>query len=343
MIEINCNKCDYTIKEELSLFGKCCWCNTEEELENYNSEIKYNQSIIEISDIYNFKGSTRDCNDKYNKIRENIIGAIINKKIPDTFYKYSTEWRELREEINNYIDDLCNINNLECNSIECVHKAGRRNHYDFLIIINKNNKFNIEFKFNASCIDDTPQFVSPMKPSQYLYGNYEEYYYDNYFSELVNYFNELEKSNLEIPDKETYLKNIHSPKPIELKDIQDKYYKGSTGSSKYTGNEEDIKFYKRANELAQESIENFIENTNLNTKKLTNYLLDTQKNKIYMLCKNNSFKLEKVNLNNYKINSYKKEKNKYRYIATTKNNKEIKILLRWKNGNGIAYPAFQIS
>jgi len=286
--------------------------------------------------------STRNKNDMYNKIRELIIVTIINKKIPDTFYEYCIEWRELREEISNYIDNLCNIKNLECKSIECYPKAGRGNHYDLLLKINGNNEFIIEFKFNASCIDDTPQFVSPMKPSQYLHNNnYEEYYYDYYFDELIKYFNELEQSNLEIPDKKTYLKNIHSPKPTELKDIQRKYYKGAKGSSKYTGNEEDIKFYKRAKELSQESIKKFIQNTDLDTKTLTNYLLETQKNKIYMLYKNNSFKLEEVDLNNYKINSYIKEEN--RYIATTKNNKEIKILLRWKNGNGIAFPSFQIS
>ena len=32
-----------------------------------------------------------------------------------------------------------------------------------------------------------------------------------------------------------------------------------------------------------------------------------------------------------------------RYIATTKTGLKLKILLRWKNCNGIAYPAFQIS
>jgi len=30
------------------------------------------------------------------------------------------------------------------------------------------------------------------------------------------------------------------------------------------------------------------------------------------------------------------------YVATSKSGNKIKILLRWKNGNGIAFPAFQI-
>ena len=34
---------------------------------------------------------------------------------------------------------------------------------------------------------------------------------------------------------------------------------------------------------------------------------------------------------------------KSRYIAKTKTNGNLIILLRWKNGNGIAFPSFQIS
>jgi hypothetical protein len=30
------------------------------------------------------------------------------------------------------------------------------------------------------------------------------------------------------------------------------------------------------------------------------------------------------------------------YVATSESGSKIKILLRWKNGNGIAFPAFQI-
>lgn len=43
----------------------------------------------------------------------------------------------------------------------------------------------------------------------------------------------------------------------------------------------------------------------------------------------------------HQIESYIKTKTSY--IAKTTTNKKISILLRWKNGNGIAFPAFQIS
>lgn len=62
-----------------------------------------------------------------------------------------------------------------------------------------------------------------------------------------------------------------------------------------------------------------------------------------MLYKNNNIYLQCINIMEYEIVSYVKKPNKSLYIATTKTGKKIKILLRWKNGNGIAFPAFQIS
>jgi hypothetical protein len=57
--------------------------------------------------------------------------------------------------------------------------------------------------------------------------------------------------------------------------------------------------------------------------------------------KNNRFYKQNVNMDDYELVSYEKQKN--RFVATSKTGNKIKILLRWKNGNGIAFPAFQIS
>ena len=69
----------------------------------------------------------------------------------------------------------------------------------------------------------------------------------------------------------------------------------------------------------------------------------SQDKKIYLLYKNNQFHLQTTNNDDYIITSYTKQPSKNMYIAQTKSGKQMKILLRWKNGNGIAYPAFQIS
>ena len=135
-------------------------------------------------------------------------GDIINNKIPNDYYKYSFRWYKLKREINSYIDKLCkNKNIIIINNIECIYKAGRKHHYDFQVIINKNIIFNVEFKFNVEYVSETPQFVSPMKPSQYLEKSYEEYYYDNYLINIINEYGFL------LPTKEEYLNKIHSTHP----------------------------------------------------------------------------------------------------------------------------------
>tara|TARA_B100001287_G_C22680800_1_gene530238 strand:+ start:1573 stop:2601 length:1029 start_codon:yes stop_codon:yes gene_type:complete len=300
--------------------------------------INYRGDQITRKSIDVFLHKKRSENDDNNKKRENIIGAIINEKIPQKYFIYLLKWKKLKEEIVYYIKDLCKLKNVNTiYSLVCEHKAGRGNHYDFLLKINNELEFNIEFKFNVVSVNETPQFVSPMKPSQYLSESYENYFYNNYLTTLVQEY------NLSLPCKDEYLKNVHSNKPICLKEHQEKYYMGCKRSSKFTNNQNDIDFYNSSNKASQESICNFIREYDLNIDKLTEYLLQTQKNKIYMLYKNNHFTLETVDLNNYTIIHVEKDPEHYRYLATTASGKKLKILMRWKNGNGIAYPAFQIS
>ena len=301
----------------------------------------YNKEIIQYKSISAFNLSSRQLNDKNNKSRENIIGAIINDKVPENYYILN-KWFYMKQNIFNFLKKLDDKDYVK---VDCINKAGRGNKYDFLIRKfyddGTSQEFMIELKFNASSIDETPQFVSPMKPSQYMNNSsntsYEEYYYDNYLQELS------EMAKLKMPTKEEYLKQIHSNKPKCMKEYQELYYNGCKESSKFTNKEEDIKFYNFAKKASNESITSFINNTELNVELLSNYLHTTQQNKIYMLYSNKEFILQKINMDDYTIDSVIKNANKFRYECVSKTGKKIYILLRWKNGNGIAFPAFQIS
>lgn len=301
----------------------------------------YNKEIIHYKSISAFNLSSRQLNDKNNKSRENIIGAIINDKVPENYY-ILTKWFYMKQYVFDYLKKLDDKHYVK---FDCINKAGRGNRYDFLIRKfyddGASQEFMIELKFNASSIDDTPQFVSPMKPSQYMSNSsntsYEEYYYDNFLQGLSD------MAQLKMPTKEEYLKQIHSNKPKCMKDYQELYYNGCKESSKFTNKEEDIKFYNFAKKVSNESITSFINNTELNGELLSNYLHTTQQNKIYMLYSNKEFILQKINMDDYTIDSVIKNANKFRYECISKTGKKIYILLRWKNGNGIAFPAFQIS
>ena len=169
-------------------------------------------------------------------------------------------------------------------------------------------------------------------------SSYEDYYYDNYLPKL-----KYLRNDLVIPDKLTYLQEINSPSPKCMKMYKDIYYNGCKKSSKYTGDPKDIDFYKLANKLSKESIVAFMSTSALNIDLLNEYLTSSQNAKIYMLYKNGKFQKEIVVPSKYTIVSYTVCKNKKnKFVAKTQEGKDIKILLRWKNGNGIAFPAFQI-
>ena len=72
-----------------------------------------------------------------------------------------------------------------------------------------------------------------------------------------------------------------------MKYFQDIYYQGCNKSSQYTGYKDSIEFYNLSNSIDKISRENFINIANLNINALSEYLIETQKNKIYMLYKNN--------------------------------------------------------
>ena len=299
----------------------------------------YNKEQITIDSISAFDLSAKGLNDKNNKTRENIIGSIINSKVPVEFYEIP-RWLQLKTSIHNYITEL---DKNPFDKIECKHKGGRKFNFDFNIILysedlgTESRVYNIELKFNASAIDEAPQFVSPMKPSQYLSSSYEDYYYTNYLPRLST------RGNFSTPSKETYMAQIHTNKPKCIKDFQEIYYKGCEASSKFTKNEEDIKFYELAKQLSSESISTFIAQTDLNIGLLSEYLHTSQQGKIYMLYSDGKFTKQYANLADYMIVSVVKNPQKFRYECLSANGKKINVLLRWKNGNGIAFPAFQIS
>lgn len=281
----------------------------------------------------------RSNNDANNKFRESVFTNMptFNKE----FYndpEYGDDWLNFVFNFHNILKKICPT----YHSYQVQHKAGRNYNYDyvFTFIDNLNNKIcdeKIEFKYNASCISDAPQFVSPMKPSNYLSQSFEEYFYDNYFKDLLQEF------EFDIPDKNEYIKNVGKPDPVCIKPAQDLYYEGAKGSSRYTNQQRAIDFHKKCKAVSKIAIKNFINQTELNIEKLTQYLIESQNNKIYLLYKNGKFNIQKINNDDYIIESYTKVPNKHMYNAVTKSGKKMKILLRWKNGNGIAFPAFQIS
>ena len=308
---------------------------------------KYRKMIImpDDEDITYFTGNhdhtDRSFNDHNNKKREHIITHMSDINEDYTSHlKYGEDWKKLQTGFDAKMKDICPS---YC-SYKIEHKAGRNFKYDYLISFldehkNKIATKKVEFKFNVATIDAAPQFVSPMNPSRFMTTSFEEYYYDNY---LVNL---LQKFGFEVPERSLYLKTVNQTTPKCMETAQQLYYQGASkkSSSKYTGTIESLTFCNNCKKISKECISNFISNNELNIEVMNQYLIEGQANKIYLLYKNGEFNIQTMTPDDYTIASYSKNPKKSRFEAITKTNKKMNLLLRWKNGNGIAMTAFQIS
>jgi hypothetical protein len=291
---------------------------------NNLESIEYKDSKITFNCINEFCNKNRSENDSNNKKRENIIVCIINNKIPEEYYIKSSKWYDLKKKLDIYINNLCKIKDItQIDNIYCIPKAGRSNHYDFKIIINNDKEYNIEFKFGASCVNDTPQFVSPGKPSKYLISEFESWFFDNFLDKIAKF------GNLELPNKEEYCKTIHNNNVECMKEFKEKY-------------KSDINFNNYCKKIDKEAIKLFIQSTEIDMNKLSSYLIESQKDKHYMCYNNGEIYYDTLDDNIYKLSELLK-KNSTNYIYKTDNGMKLQILLRFKNGCGLLFPALQIS
>ena len=288
------------------------------------TKIIYLKSEISYNCIDAFERCCKSKNDKNNKIRENIIGAIINKKIPEDFYKCE-KWNNIKEAVFNF------LKRFSYKKIEVIHKGGRKYNYDFDLMID-DKKYKFEYKYNCSNITECPQFVSPMNPSKYLNMNFEEFFYDNYLDKII------ELTEYQKPDKKIYLKEINQPNPPCMIKFKELYKKGLEKKDNKS-----IDFMKKCRKISEKSIVEFLKIVKLDTRKLSKYLFESQKDKHFMLYKDGKFHYDKFTDNKiFNLIDNSIEIKGCNFLVKTENNQQLEIKLRWKNYNGLAFPAFQI-
>jgi transcriptional regulator NrdR family protein len=72
----------------------------------YNKQSIHYKSI----DVFIPNITKKSDNGSSNEMRESIIGAIVNKQIPEIFFKNSVRWSTLKKKIFEYIEDLSSEN-----------------------------------------------------------------------------------------------------------------------------------------------------------------------------------------------------------------------------------------
>lgn len=301
----------------------------------------------------------RSQNHLQNKLREDMILYLLQlkcQKTPDSSLENKIKEYQKDDSLQSILERF-RVGLARCDKFRQLFSAqleyraqargGRKYHYDFYITGSDNRllghpiveELKLEFKYGAETIHHCPQWVSPHRPSRYFDISFEEFHYQNFLPQIMKIL------GLEIPPLSCYLKEVHQPVPPCLKDAQDEYYCGAKGSSRYTGNPTDIFCYRQVKKISQESISQFLRKASLNLDALNQYLRKTQADKIYLLWDNHqsNFQIEKPCLDDYTIQHLSPDIWRGHTIrGTTVSGKPIQIMLRWKNGNGIAYPAFQI-
>lgn len=281
------------------------------ETENYIEIIEEESLPFEISDVCLFdKPSKRNDNDKNNKQREIILEHL--SKLSDKYLKdntYGNKWTELKKKwIKLFGNDFV------------IERVGGRKNYDFLVTQDGEEK-KIEFKFNSTCVENLPQFLS-LAANNIMDNSYAEYFYENYLEKMTD----VMKIESKIPDKEFYIKKVHSdnydcnPFFIEMKEK--------------TNNESD--------DLVNESIYTFLKKygKTIDCKKLKNKIEESLgKEYIMWDCKSREFIRQTMSNDGELCIRGLKNKNT---IVISSSNLNFFLLLRWRNHKGVMFPAWQI-
>jgi hypothetical protein len=289
---------------------------------------------IKIEDIEKFYNiNTRSNNDVSNKIREKILLKLFNiGKFYTNDINYSSKWLELKDAWNSVLKEIAN--NVRYDNIEVTNLGGRGNNSDYLVKYYNNNELilskNVEFKFNASDISKIPQILQIYEASLKLPVSYSEYYYDNFLKKYLDTDNELR--NINIPDKEIYLKYIKNTK-YDCHELFTKMYN-------HEETEKSLKF-----NIVNESIKSYLEKygKDCNIEVFKSYLNKSQLDKVYILW---DIKQKKFHIDQCLYNSSKElilSEVTDNTIIIKQDDIIFKLLLRWKNHKGILLPAYQIS
>lgn len=259
-------------------------------------------------------------NDGKNRIREQIIYYILNNNINEDWYQ-NNKWNTIRTGL------LRSLIETESDNYKIELKGGRNYNYDFIIKYNENEIRKIEFKYNCSSIDKYPQFLSISSNNFIEDEGYASYFYDNYLNKIGLLI------NISIPSKSDYLKYIHSNNYNTLSIFKE-----------FKEKEKNSKFKEEKKRIVSESISKYL-NTKikLNINEINKYFKEKEKNKYYLLYKNEKFNIDYIKDEELEVVEMKEIKNNNTLILTTKSSSYISMLLRWKNHLGVLYPAWQIS
>jgi len=289
-----------------------------------------------------FASSTRSVNDAVNKIREKVLENIIAPPIEylqDTDYGHL--WQHVHNEWNAIIDKIVDRNLYS--SLELKILAGRGNNHDANLICRTTGSsidkiIKIEFKSGAKSICSIPQFLS-LQTNQPTLKMFNEPYDIFYYNHYIDLYIACDPGG------------ITEPKPmldIYLKCVRNTDYTIHPFFSQLKEREPIAKLNK--NKVVNDSIRDYLGRYahSIDTTQLTQKIIQTQQDKIYLLWSSNQkFHLDEIHINSIRNIEFETISDKGNVIILRSgvgiHKLAFHMLLRWRNHKGILNPAWQIS
>lgn len=297
---------------------------TEEDKYSY---VDCSNSMIEL--FYN--KNKREENDRFNKLRENFILKMFNTNLIDVDPRFS----KLKDQFVKIFQK--NLpKKIIYDKFVLERKAGRKNNYDFLVLVQKKlftqHSIKIEFKYGKS-IFDYPQFISIYLNNQNfkLIKNdlsYVDYWYKYFLPKYLSC---------------TYLEGSIPPYTEYLRSLNSTTYKTELQKKIYDIMKNDPLTKRKLYAIVDRSIEQYLSMltlTDIDFEIIEN-MIHKQIDKIFIFCE--SGKLTWYSFDKFIINRNKYKINKNTLLVYSNDNKfVIKFLLRWKNYKGLSGPAWQV-
>jgi len=296
-------------------------------------------------------GGGRETNDKKNKDREQLLGSLLTNTVHDADAVHGPAWHRLREQWSAALlrcgpsVDGAPEGTPEGTLAAIEAKGGRGFNYDFeASYIGSTSSAKIEFKFGGTTVSSLPEFFNPAADKPFHSRLYADFFYDGDSLDKICDLYGIPRS--EKPSKAEYLKAIHAnssklPFFARLKAAEE-----AEVAVVEEGTKKKVRpLYDAKAAISHASIQAFLvayqHTTDLAA--LTAEFQRSQADKQFLLYSGGAFHHDRLLPGELVAESVKGVEGDYLVIQTAVPTTTIKMLLRWKNHQGILFPAWQIS
>lgn len=281
------------------------------------------------------KGGGRETNDKKNKEREQLLGSLLTNTVHDTHEVHGPAWRALRAQWESAL-----LRGHEgASSVSVEAKGGRGFNYDFEASYIDSTTAKIEFKFGGTTVSSLPEFFNPAADKPFHSRLYADFFYDGDYLDTICDLYGIPRT--EKPTKAEYLAAVYNntsklPFFARLKAAEE----AEGGKTKKVR-----PLYNAKAAISHKSIQAFLmaykDTTDLAA--LTAEFQRSQADKQFLLYSGGAFHHDRLLPGELVAESVRGVEGDYLVIQTAVPTTSIRMLLRWKNHQGILFPAWQIS